>query len=101
MRSDPLLSVLATRAHLGRSGCEDRPAAVSAVDNRFSQHAADQRSTAPATARTGADACALAHLLEGLRAALDRFDHRAFTDFVADAGGLEVLNHRLLSCFLF
>jgi len=101
MRSDPLLGVLATRAYLGWSGRQDRPAAVSAIDDRFSQHAADQRSAAPATARTRADAGALADLLEGLRAALDRFDHRAFTDFVTDAGRLEVFNNRLLSCFLF
>ncbi len=101
MRSDTLLGVLATRAHLGRSGREDRPAAVRAVDDRFAQHAADQRSAAPATARPGTDAGALADLLEGFRAGLDRFDHRAFTDFVADAGRLEVLNDRLLACFLF
>ncbi len=101
MRSDTLLGVLATRAHLGRSGREDRPAAVRAVDDRFAQHAADQRSAAPAAARPGTDAGALADLLEGFRAGLDRFDHRAFTDFVADAGRLEVLNDRLLACFLF
>ena len=99
MGSDPLLGVLAARADWRRSARKDRPAAVTAVDDWFSQHAADQRSAAPAAARTGADAGALADLLEGLCAGLDRFDHGAFTDFVADAGRLEVLNDRLLSCF--
>ena len=99
IRLDPLLGILAARTDWRRSGREDRPATVSAVDDRFSQHATDQRAAAPAAARTRADAGALADLLEGFRAGLDRFDHRAFTDLVADAGRLEVLNDRLLARF--
>jgi hypothetical protein len=85
---------------LGRR-CEDRPTAVLAVDRRFAQHAAHQGAAAPPAARTGADSGTLANLLEGFRPGLDRFEHGAPADFIADASRFEVLDNRLLPRALF
>jgi hypothetical protein len=79
------------------AGCagQDRPSAIGARRYRLAEHAAHQRTAAPAAARAGADAGAFANLLEILGAALDRFDDRAFANLIAQASWLKVLNDRL------
>jgi len=96
-----LLGVLATRAEFLRRTRQDRPAAIFAVDHGFAQHASHERAATSAAAGAGADSGALADLLESFRAGLDGFDHGAFADLVADAGGFEVFDDRLLSGFPF
>jgi hypothetical protein len=78
-----------------------RPAAIVTIAHRLSQHATNQRAAAPSAAGAGADAGAFAYLLKRLGAGLDSFDHGAFADLVTDASGLEILDNRLLSGFLF
>ena len=72
-----------------------------AIDHRLAEHTSDQGAAAATAARTGADAGALADLLERLGAALNRFDHGALSNLVAEAGGLEIFDDRLLSGLLF
>ena len=55
------------------------------------------RTAAPAAARSGADASALADLLKSLGARLDGFGHRAFADLVADAGRFKIFDNGLLA----
>jgi hypothetical protein len=93
-----LLRVLAAGAW--RAG-QYRPGAIWARRYRFAQHAAHQRTAAPAAARTSADTSAFTHLLEGLGAALDSFDDRAFANLIAQTGRFEVLDYRLSFGVLF
>ena len=90
-----LFRSLAARADLGRDVGQDRPAAVVTLGHRLAQHAAHQRAAAPAAAGAGADAGAFADLLESFRAALNRLEHGAFADLVAQACRLEILDDRL------
>jgi hypothetical protein len=85
------------RVFAARAICagQDRPAAVGATCDGFTEHATHQRPAAPAATWAGANAGAFAHLFEGFGAALDRFDDRAFANFIAQAGWFEVLNDRL------
>lgn len=64
------------------------PAAFLAVYDRLAQHASDHGAATPPAAGTRAYAGALADLLKCLRAGLNRFEHDAFADLVAQAGGL-------------
>jgi len=96
-----LLGVLATRAEFLRRTRQDRPAAIFAIHHRLAQHASHERAAASTAAGAGADSGALADLLEGFGAGLDGFGHGAFADLVADAGGFEVFDDRLLSGFPF
>ena len=95
-----MFSVLAARANLGRVVRQHRPAAFAAGDHRLAEHAAHQRPAASSTARASPHARALAYLLERFRARLNGFDHRAFADFIAKAGRLEILDDGLLAAFL-
>lgn len=93
-----MLSVFTPRA----SGSDQhRPAAVIASRHRFAEHTADQRTAASPAAGAGADAGALTDLFEGFSTSLNRFGHGAAADLVADAGGFEVVDDRLLPGFLF
>jgi len=67
---------------------QDRPAAFFAVDDGLAQHASNHCAAAAAAAGTGADSGAFAYLLESFRAGLNRFEHGAFADLVAQACGL-------------
>jgi hypothetical protein len=96
-----LLGVLAARAEFLRRTREDRPAAILAIDHGLAQHPSHEGAAASAAAGAGADSGALADLLEGFGTGLDGFDHGTFADLVADAGGFEVFDDRLLSGFLF
>jgi hypothetical protein len=78
-----LLGILTTWAYLRIHGRKDRPAAVFATYHRLTEHAPNQRTATSAAAGPGAHAGAFADLLEGFRAGLNRFDHRAFADLVA------------------
>ncbi len=98
---ESLFRVLAAWAHLRGSVSQNGPAAVGAADHRLSEHSSNQRAAATTAARTGAHAGAFAYLLERLSAGLNSFDYSAFADLVAQAGGLEILDDRLLSGFLF
>jgi len=101
MESAFLLRVLAAWAEFLRRTRQDRPAAIFAIDHGLTQHASHERAATSATAGAGADSGALADLLEGFGAGLDGFGHGAFADLVADAGGFEVFDDRLLSGFPF
>ena len=93
-----MLSVFTPRA----SGSDQhRPAAVIASRHRFTEHAAHKRAAAPPAAGAGADAGALTDLFEGFSAGLNCFGHGAAADLVTDAGGVEVVDDRLLPGFLF
>jgi hypothetical protein len=96
-----LLGILAARADLRGRSCKHRPTTIVAIDHGLSQHPSNHRAAAPAAARTGADAGALAHLLEGLSSSLDGFEHGAFADLVAQAGRFEVFDDRLRPGLLF
>ena len=98
---ETLFGVFTARAHLRRSAGQDRPSAIRAADHRLSEHAPDQRAASPAATRTGAHPGALAHLLERRRPRLNRFDDGPSADLVAQACGLEILDDRLRSGFLF
>ena len=76
------------------------PTTLVATNHRLPQHPTNHRAAASTAARSGADSRAFADLLEGLGARLDGFQHRAFADFVAETGWLEVFNDGPLSCFL-
>jgi len=78
-----------------------RPAAVGAAHHGLAQHASNHRAAASTAARAGSDAGALADLLESFRTGLNRFDHRAFADLVAQASWFEIFNDRLLPGLLF
>lgn len=101
MESAFLLGIFAARAEFLRRTRQDRPAAIFAIDHGLAQHPSHEGAAAPAAARAGADSGALADLLEGFGAGLDGFGHGAFADLVADAGGFEVFDDRLLSGFPF
>jgi hypothetical protein len=96
-----LLRVLAARARLRGSVSQNGPATVGTADHRLSEHSSNQRAAASTAARTSAHAGAFAHLLERLSAGLNSFDYSAFADLVTKTGGLEILDHRLFSGFLF
>lgn len=93
-----LPGVLATRAN--RSD-QNRPAAFAAICHGLAQHPAYHGTAAAAAARTGADTGALADFGKGLGSGLNRSDNGAFADFIAEASGLQIFNHRLLFGFLF
>jgi hypothetical protein len=80
---------------------EDGPAAILTIGHRFSQQAAHQRAAAPAAAWSCSDAGAFADLLKGLRAGVNRFEHGAFTDLVANAGRFEILDNGFCFRLLF
>ena len=69
--------------------------------HRLPQHASDHGAAAPAAARSSTNTGAFADLLERLGAGLNGLDHDAFADLVAQTGGLEALDDRLLFGFLF
>lgn len=79
---------------------QNRPAAVSATDNRLTEHAAHQRAATPPAAGTSADSCAFAHLGKSFGAGLNRFGYGAPANLVAKAGRLEVVDHRLFAGLL-
>lgn len=83
-----ILCVFTTRAELRGCCDQDRPAAFVAVGHGLAEHAADHGAAAAAAAGAGADAGAFADLLERFCAGLNRFEHGAFADLVAQAGGL-------------
>jgi len=96
-----LLRIFTARASLRSSCNQDRPAAFIAIDHGFAQHAPDQRAAAPTAAGTGADSGAFADLLKSFRAGLNRFEHGALADLVAQACGFEVFDDRLFFGFAF
>jgi len=100
VESASLLGVLTARASLRGWAGQDRPAAFVAVDDGLSQHAADQAAAAPPAARAGADAGSFAHLFEGLGPGLNRFEHGAPADLVAQTGRLESVDDRLFFALL-
>jgi hypothetical protein len=83
------------------SSREDRPAALVATDDRIAQHAPNQGAATSTAAGAGADSGTFTYLLEGFRAALNRFEHGALADLVAQACGLQILDDRLFSRFTF
>lgn len=94
-----LLRIFAARAGLRENSRQHRPAAFVTTDDRLSQHAANHGAAATAPARAGPDSRAFAHLLEGFCTGLDRFQHGAFANLIAQAGGFEILDDRQLFGF--
>lgn len=84
-----------------RSVGQHRPTAFLTVDRGLPQHASNHRATTPASAWPGADPRSFADHFKGLGAGLNRFEHGASANLVAETGRLEVVENRLLFAFSF
>ncbi len=72
-----------------------------AVDRRLPHHASDHRAAASASAWPGTDSGSFADHFKRLGPRLNRFEHNASTDLVAETRRLKVVNNRLLFAFSF
>lgn len=72
-----------------------------AVDRGLAQHAPDHRAATSTSAWAGADSGSFADHFERVGARLDRFEHDASADLVAETRRLKVVNNRLLFAFSF
>ncbi len=99
--SAPLPGIFASWADQRQCPCQHRPAALIAVDRGLPQHTSDHRAATSTSARPGTDSGSFADFLKRVGPRLNRFEHNASADLVAETHRLKVINNRLLFALSF
>ena len=99
--SAPLPRIFASWTDQRKCSCQHRPAALIAVDNGLPQHASDHRAATSTSAWPGTDSGSFADPVKRVGPRLNRFEHDASADLVAETHRLKVINNRLLFALSF